>query len=141
MKNVTKGKGTARVEIVDENGIARETFLKDALFIPSFQNDIFSVKAATKRGAQFYFGKDCGSLKADDGTSFPIKCKRGLYFLVQLKSNLSVFSLSPSNSNQPYIIIINAQDQDLDTYRIPVSKINLCLMIKVLVFSCDVEVL
>ena len=81
LNNVAKAKGMARVEILDENGIIRETFLKEALYIPSFPYHIFSVKAATKRGAQFYFGHNHGSMSASDGTNFPINSKRGLYFL------------------------------------------------------------
>ena len=80
---VVRGKGRARVSIRDENGRMRQVTLVNVLYCPSFPCNIFSVNAATKqsRGSNVTLGAESGELRANNGTSFPIRSKNGLYFL------------------------------------------------------------
>ena len=81
VKNAAKARGVAKVHIRDENGLLQEAILKNALYIPSFPYNIFSVKSATRKGAQVCFKGNCGTLQAEDGTNFPVNTKNGLYYL------------------------------------------------------------
>ena len=80
---MVRGKGRARVTIRDENGRMRQSKLLNVLYCPSFPCNIFSVNAATKqsRGTTVTLGAESGTLRANDGTSFPIRSENGLYFL------------------------------------------------------------
>lgn len=66
-------KGAAEVCLRDNEGRVIKTTLKKALFIPSFPQDIFSVKAATANGATVIFREGCNQLIHKDGTTFDIK--------------------------------------------------------------------
>jgi hypothetical protein len=79
--NLAKGRGTARFELIDSGGKIKEAFLEDALYIPSFKQDIFSVERATAKGASVEFKGDSGVLKTSNGTVFNVKKKGKLYFL------------------------------------------------------------
>ena len=80
---MVRGKGRARITIRDENGRMRHSTLFNVLYCPSFPCNIFSVNAATKqsRGTTVTLGADSGTLRANNGTSFPIRSENGLYFL------------------------------------------------------------
>ena len=54
--------------------------LKDALFIPTYPEDIFSVRAATSNGAKVKFSQDRNELVYKDGTAFIEEHER-LYYL------------------------------------------------------------
>ena len=47
-------------------------FLKNASYIPTFKQNIFSVQAATKSGAHMNFGREKAELLLPDGTKFNI---------------------------------------------------------------------
>ena len=49
--NVVLGKGNGKVKLCDVNGNAREVMLNSALYVPSYEQDIFSVHAAIEREA------------------------------------------------------------------------------------------
>ena len=53
--------------------------LKGALYIPSYPQDIFSVKAATVNGAEVNFLHGCNQLIHKNGTKFAIKQYDGLF--------------------------------------------------------------
>ena len=40
---IVKGRGHAKVKLSDTNGISHDVFLKDALYVPTFKQNIFSV--------------------------------------------------------------------------------------------------
>jgi hypothetical protein len=65
---------------VDSAGKVCSATLNDALYIPSFAQDIFSVQAATENGATVEFTPDSAVLHAD-GTKFNIEKRGKLYFL------------------------------------------------------------
>ena len=52
--DLIKNIGEAQVEIIDTNGVPRKAVLHNALYVPSFNQDIFSVRAATENGATFH---------------------------------------------------------------------------------------
>ena len=64
MKGVVKGKGEAIIHMKDENNIKRRVRILNALYIPSFQQEIFSVQAATEEGARFTFEENGAELRS-----------------------------------------------------------------------------
>ena len=79
--NLAQGRGTARIELKDTQGVVQEAFLEDALYVPSFKQDIFSVDRAAARGASVEFRGNSGVLKSCDGTMFNVVKRGKLYFL------------------------------------------------------------
>ena len=55
---IVVGKGVASVNLWDTQGMVQSVELRNALYIPSYKQDIFSVKAATERGATVIFTPD-----------------------------------------------------------------------------------
>ncbi|KAI7790594.1 hypothetical protein IRJ41_015031 [Triplophysa rosa] len=64
-----------------EEGRQVRTTLKKALYIPSYPQNIFSVKAATANGASINFMEGCDELIHKDGTKFDIQQYNRLYYL------------------------------------------------------------
>ena len=50
--------GDAEVILTDADGRNVDAVLKDALLIPSYPQDIFTVKPATSNGAEVQFSQD-----------------------------------------------------------------------------------
>ena len=63
------------------NGEPVKALLKGALFIPSYPQDIFSVKAAISNGAEIKFSQEQSELVYKDGTKFTIEEHERLYYL------------------------------------------------------------
>ena len=78
--SVVKGQGDAKAVFLDETGCRRSVTLKNALYIPSFGQNIFSVKSATDNGASVHFSKNCAKLTSNQ-TVFNIEKEGQLYFL------------------------------------------------------------
>ena len=85
--NVVLGKGNAKVKLYDVNGNAHDVMLNSALYVPSYQQSIFSVHAAVERGASVSLGKDMKQLQCPDGTTFRIEQKGRLYYLNSISSS------------------------------------------------------
>lgn len=66
---------------MDIRGRHLKTMLRQALYIPSYPQDIFSVQAAASSGASVTFKKDEDILVHKDGTEFPIRLHGRLYYL------------------------------------------------------------
>ena len=81
VNNVAYGRGDACIDLTDAQGNAHTVTLTDALYIPSFKQDIMSVQAATDRGAKVEFRKDSAELTSSNGVRFDIKKRGRLYFL------------------------------------------------------------
>ena len=79
--NVALKRGVAKVSLIDEDGKPRSAMLSDALYVPSFPQDIFSVQSATRNGATVTFGPDSATLVSKDGTSHGIIKIGKLYYL------------------------------------------------------------
>ena len=85
--NVVLGKGNAKVKLYDVNGNAREVMLNSALYVPSYDQNIFSVHAAIERGASISLDKQVKQLKCPDGTTFGMEQKGRLYYLNSISSS------------------------------------------------------
>ena len=81
MNNVALKRGDAEVCLQDREGRCSKVTLKKALFIPSYPQSIFSVKAATTNGAMVTFQEERDELIHKDGTVFPIEVHERLYYL------------------------------------------------------------
>ncbi|XP_059376611.1 zinc-binding protein A33-like [Carassius carassius] len=69
---VAKNRGDAAVCLVDSTGRRFKTTLRNGLYIPTYPQDIFSVKAATSNGATVIFREGKNVLLHKDCTEFPI---------------------------------------------------------------------
>ena len=75
-------RGDAEICLVNANGNMESVTLKGALFIPSYPQDIFSVKSATANGAAITFKKNKNELIHKNGTKFNIFVQNRLYYLM-----------------------------------------------------------
>ena len=92
--NVALKRGDVSVSMVESNGQRVRASLKNALYIPSYPQDIFSVQAATERGSTVTFRPDCAELMYKDGTKFNVdKCGR-LYYLSVCNDNVMCHSVN-----------------------------------------------
>lgn len=78
---VAQRKGTAKVRLRDSKGRIVDVSLMEALYVPSFSQDIFSVKAATAQGATVIFKEGQNRLIHKNGTSFDIHTHDRLFYL------------------------------------------------------------
>ena len=88
--DVVKGKGNARITIVDDEGQKQNVLLNDALYIPSYKQDIFSVQSAVNKGAKVNFSKDSCEIVVPSGKKFEVVKKNRLYFLNSVTSKENV---------------------------------------------------
>lgn len=79
--NVAKARGLAKVKVKDDRGNVVVTTLKNALLIPSYPQDIFSVQAATEMGASVVFTPDGAVLRHKDGVGFDLERQGRLHYL------------------------------------------------------------
>ncbi|XP_046841039.1 uncharacterized protein LOC124435135 [Xenia sp. Carnegie-2017] len=79
--NVALKRGNVSIHIIDSTGKCTAVSLKKALYIPSYPQDIFSVQAATEKGASVEFHPQSAELKSTDGTKFNIEKHGKLYYL------------------------------------------------------------
>lgn len=69
---IAKKRGDARLSFVDQKGDMCQVKLSNALYIPTYPQSIFSVRAATQCGATVTFNEDNSRLITPDGTVFEI---------------------------------------------------------------------
>ena len=81
IEQVAERRGTILVHFKDEMGEIRDIYLEDTLYCPSFPQDIFSTKAALRKGGSVILRSKDGELITSDGTMFPINCSGELYHL------------------------------------------------------------
>lgn len=84
-KGVAERRGDVVVCLTDCRGRQLKTTLKQALYSPSYPQDIFSVKAATGSGATVIFKKGEDVLIHRDGMKFHIHVHDQLYYLHTVK--------------------------------------------------------
>ncbi len=80
VNNIALKRGKAQIYITDKEGKTHTVTLDKCLYIPSYPQNIFSVQAATAKGAIVYFRNDSSELILHDKT-FEIKKKGRLYYL------------------------------------------------------------
>lgn len=78
---VANNRGDTVVCLVDSRGRHFKTTQRNALYIPTYPQDIFSVRAATLNGATVIFREGKNVLLHKDGTEFPIHGHNKLYYL------------------------------------------------------------
>lgn len=78
---IAESRGDAEVCLIDSGGRYHNATLRQALYIPSYPQDIFSVKAATASGATVIFREKNSLLQDTDGTKFHIHELNKLYYL------------------------------------------------------------
>lgn len=78
---VAMKRGDAEVLLMNSKGKRVKATLKGALYIPSYPQDIFSVKTATANGASVNFRQGCDQLIHKNGTRFDIQVHNRLYYL------------------------------------------------------------
>ena len=84
--NVAMKKGTAKLYLQDTDGNMHGIYLQNALYAPSYKQNIFSVQAATEKGAIIDFSFDKALLTTRNGTRFDINKKDHLYYLIKCKA-------------------------------------------------------
>ena len=85
--NLVYGKGNAKVTISDTDGISHDLILKNALCVPSYGQNIFSVRSATKNGGVCVnFQENFAELIAQNGTHFNISNSGDLYYLNNVRN-------------------------------------------------------
>lgn len=85
--NVVTGKGAAKVKLYDVKGSAHDIILNNALYVPTYKQDIFSVNAAVEEGASISLDKHAKQLKSASGTVFNIEQVGRLYYLNSISSS------------------------------------------------------
>ena len=63
MNKLAEGRGQAKIDLKDSQGTVRQTVLENALYVPSFKQNIFSVQCATNRGSTVKFKENYGRAK------------------------------------------------------------------------------
>ena len=86
-QNVVVARGDAKINLCDSTGVNRTVILKDSLLIPTFKQDIISVKSVTRHGVKVIFGPDNSQMIAPNGTIFNIAQKGKLYYINSIKSS------------------------------------------------------
>ena len=76
---MVKGRGTAKVCVQSLDGKPRDVDLETTLYTPSYKQDIFSVQAATEKGAMVNFSPHFAELVTPNGTIFNIRKCGKLY--------------------------------------------------------------
>ena len=94
--NVALRREDAEVIFRDVNGEPIKTLLKGALFIPSYRQDIFSVKAAISNGAEIKFSQEQSEFVYKDGTKFEQSSDENN------RSNVTNRSIDVNRSNGSY---------------------------------------
>ena len=79
--NVAVKRGDARITLQDKNGQLVNITLRNALLLPSYPQDIFSVQAATENGARVNFQPKSAELIHSSDAKFEIEKHGRLYFL------------------------------------------------------------
>ena len=64
--------------------------LENALFVPTYPQNIFSVQAATEKGATVVFRPNSAELVTCDGTTFDIEKRGRLYYLCSNVTPVSI---------------------------------------------------
>ena len=79
--NLAKARGTAHIKLSDSDGKMCKATLNNALFIPEYPTNIFSVHEATKHGSTVTFGPNESKLTTEDGKQFNIVQNGKLFYL------------------------------------------------------------
>ena len=79
--NLAKARGTAHIKLSDSDEMMCKATLNNALFIPEYPTNIFSVHEATKHGSTVTFGPDESKLTTEDGKQLNMVQNGKLFYL------------------------------------------------------------
>ena len=85
--NVVTGKGVAKVKHYNVNGSSHDIILNNALYVPSYKQDIFSVNAAVEEGGSISLDRHAKQFRSSDGSVFNIEQVGRLYYLNSISSS------------------------------------------------------
>ncbi|RUS73520.1 hypothetical protein EGW08_018705 [Elysia chlorotica] len=129
--NLAKGQGDVIVCLTDTNGQRHGVTLKNALYVPSFKTNIFSVRAAVENGASVTFNQHSTILNAGD-VDFKIKKKEKMYFLN------SVRKISAKTLKEWHNILGHCNVQDILKLSKVVDGLNISDPDRSIKFDCEV---
>ena len=135
--NVVKARGKAKVNVIDVNGNKCDFLLQNALYVPSYAQNIFSVQAATENGASVNFSENDAFLKTKFGAKFDIVKRGKLYFLYNIKSS----SVTSKNLSEWHQIFGHCNVQDLIKLETSVIGMKISDKQNHKNFKCDICVL
>ena len=84
---VVSGIGVAKIKLHDVNGSPHDLILNNALYVPSYKQDIFSVNAAVEEGGSLSLDKRNKRFKSSDGAAFNIEQVGRLYYLNSISTS------------------------------------------------------
>ncbi|XP_013389594.1 uncharacterized protein LOC106158229 [Lingula anatina] len=87
---IAQGRGKVNVSLTTADGNVANVTLDNALYVPSYKQNIFSVQAATEKGCQITFNSDHAEMIATNGTIFDIEKHGRLYYLYSINVNSEV---------------------------------------------------
>ena len=102
--NVALKKGTVEISLCDSFDNISVATLEDTLYVPSYPQNIFSVQAATAKGACVNFFSDSAQLVTKCGTKFNIERCGKLYYIQDSKSSSIQSSSIQSSSIQSSLL-------------------------------------
>lgn len=84
---IAQRRGTALISLLDSDGREQTAQLRDALYMPSYPHDIFSVARATNAGATVTFKRGDSHMIAKKGTRFDFHESGHLFYLPTVVKN------------------------------------------------------
>ena len=75
-----KGRGVACINVQDEDGNPHRIILHDALYVPTFTQNILSVMCLVTNGTELVMNKDGVKLR-DEQTTYIADCENGLAYI------------------------------------------------------------
>ena len=85
---IAQRRGTAVIHLLDSTGRQHRAQLRQALYMPSYPQDIFSVTRAANGGATITFKKESSHMITKDGSRFDIHESGKLYYLSTVEQNV-----------------------------------------------------
>ena len=90
-RSLALGQGDAEMNVLNSEGQLCSIILENALYVPSFAQNIFSVPAATGKGATIVFAENSAKLiQKDNSPSIDIHKERKLYFINSVQHSTKV---------------------------------------------------
>ena len=115
-----KAMGTANFKVKDEDGKDVSITVNDALLIPSYNINIFSVKKATEKGATCILSKKGSELITSTGAKLPIVCENNLYWFQtpMKKENIKACSVEGEDKSDTVVKLSDGDYTSEDWHRI-----------------------
>ncbi|CAL4071101.1 unnamed protein product [Meganyctiphanes norvegica] len=81
IRGAVEGRGDALFKVCDSKGVSHTIKLRNALHVPTYKHNIFSVSKATENGVSFAFSGDVSGMIMPNGTVLDLVEHQRLYFL------------------------------------------------------------